>query len=81
MVTIRNFQDGIEYVNRLGFTVRPGFQGWINRAQKRMCDTEETLYNAAGRVYPYQAHYHRRDACFTVVDSRGKKHLIDASRL
>ena len=77
MVKIESFQDGIEYVKRLGLTVRPGFPGWIPAAQERMCDTEETLYNAAGRQYPYNVHYHRKERKFTVNGSI----TVDASRM
>ena len=79
MVQIENFEQGLQYVLGLGFTVRPGFPGWILAAQKRLCDTEQALHDAAGG-YPYNVHYHRKDQRFEVTPI-GKTVFVDATNL
>ena len=76
-VKINNFDEGLTYVNRLGFTERPGFPGWIPAAQKRMCDTENALFVAAGHAYPFTVHFFRKERKFLV---NGKVE-VDARRL
>ena len=81
MVTIHNFDEGIRYVNRLGFTVKPGFPGWIVAAQTRMANTENALFKAAGKTYPYKVHYHRKEKFFQVKRMDGTIDIVKAGSL
>ena len=77
MIKVNSFDEALHYVNRLGFTVKPGFPGWIPAAQTRLCNTTDALYNAAGREYPYTVHYYRKRKEFVVNGSV----VVDAGRL
>lgn len=79
MKTIRNFDEGLDYVNRLGFNVKPGFPGWIIAAQKRLCDVEFKLWETAGKRYPFKVRYSRKTKQFFVhaLKENGKLDFIN----
>lgn len=81
VVVIHNFDEGIRYVNRLGFTERPGVPGWIPAAQKRMADTEAALFKAAGKEYPFKVKYSRKHKIFQVHRKDRSVHIVDAKEL
>jgi hypothetical protein len=75
MTKINDFDGGLRYVSRMGFTAKPGVPGWIVEAQARMCDAEDALFRAAGGTYPFTVHYFRKKKRFLVngeveVDAR-----------
>jgi len=65
---IDSFMDSIAYVNRLGFTVSPGFPGWIVQAQERLANAASKLWKA-GNPYPFTVHYYRKRQQFIVNNS------------
>lgn len=75
--TIESFMDAVHYVNRLGFSVKPGFPGWIIQAQERLASAANKLWQAANKGYPYTVHYYRKEKTFVVNNSQ----IVDASRL
>jgi len=79
MKVIHNFNEGLDYVNRLGFNVKPGVAGWINEAQTRMCNVEHRLWEAAGKQYPFKVRYSRKTNQFFVhaLTEQGKLKYID----
>ena len=77
---IKDFDAALVYVNRLGFNVKPGFPGWIIACQKRLCDTVNALFKAAGG-YPFDAHYSRKSRRFYVRRQDGVIDVVKAGRL
>lgn len=66
---ITSFDGCLHYVNRLGFTVKPGFPGWIPQAQARLSNACHVLYTTAGQTYTFTVHYERKARRFIVNNS------------
>lgn len=64
MKTITNFDNALEYINRLGFSGGKG-PGWIPEAQRRLCLIESALYKAANNAYPYRVVFHTHKDRYT----------------
>ena len=74
MKILNNFQEALDYVNRLGFAGSKG-PGWIPVAQGRMCDVINELESAVvGKPkdeikwpgespYPFRVRFHRPTRC------------------
>lgn len=64
MFVINDFNECLELVVDLGFTVPPGTAGWIIEAQKRMCDTTDLLLNASGQNSWFWQEFTPFEVCF-----------------
>lgn len=76
MKLINNFDDALQYVNRLGFAnTNKRYPSWIVQAQMNLCRVTDLLVKESGG-YPYKVRYHRKDKAFTVVCESGARSVL-----
>jgi hypothetical protein len=81
MVTKKDYDELLDYVSRLGFTVKLGLPGWIPAAQERMCGVADAILEANGGEWPVRVHYHRARKWFSVYRADGDVSWVDAGRM
>jgi len=74
MITIKDFDTCLQYVNRVGAIKTSKFPGWIPAWQERACNLCDDMRSMSGQdtwyhkeFKPFKAHYNREQNSFTVT--------------